>query len=382
MCPVSTGSQSIEYLEWAPQEFQILVPRERQIHWWPWIRGYKQASPASILFEDQAWDAWSLLAQPALRDAKAIRPPSTMAARKTEMSRLELMPTELLAMVLGSSSLKRKDIIALGLCSEVLWTHVLRHAEKDTRTAAAPWAGAEIACTGTRLTDFPEPFANLDLAKSLVDESEVGRVCSTGERSARDVYLAALKHFDIPSEDPENDWRLALDVLHTAQNNIPKPRLCKMSDELLSMTSRMPFSSLIAPWILRNLTTKEYVRCCPRSESGKRQGYVDDPEVNRLRIDDILVMRIFWTTRRPRPRMKHNEIYRGQWAGHCFDIVELREENLATGDEWKDVTKSVVQEAQKLYGRYCSSEEGRRHSQAIEEGWVKRKRQCPFITVP
>src|SRR5436190_24145845 len=93
---------------------------------------------------------------------------------------------------------------------------------------------------------------------------------------------------------------------------------------------------------MRNLTTKEYVRC--RQERG---GYIDHPDVDQLRVDDVLLMRICWT-RLPawhEPDM-WSCIYRGSWAGHCFDIVPLEKAGvLAVENGWRDTTDEVVKQA-------------------------------------
>jgi len=48
------------------------------------------------------------------------------------------MPAEMLALVLGDPTLEKQDVIALGLCSELLWLHVLQHTVKECQIYTAP----------------------------------------------------------------------------------------------------------------------------------------------------------------------------------------------------------------------------------------------------
>ena len=86
-------------------------------------------------------------------------------------------------------------------------------------------------------------------------------------------------------------------------------------------------------WVLRNQTTKEYVHICASSEF-KEDYVVDVSSTRRLRLDDVLIMRICWTTRlgyeEKEDVKKGLYLYRGKWAGHRFDIV-MPEEPIGFG---------------------------------------------------
>ncbi len=263
-------------------------------------------------------------------------------------SYLETLPAELLAMVLNDSALGKSDIVCFGMAAESLWQHMLQYTRKECRSAlAAPWAGFELACTGTYLTDLPSSFDEDDLAISTVQELH-----KTPHRFlTRKINWAAIRYYDVPSEDPAIAWQTAFEALRGANRDISQTQLKKMADELRSATTRLCSESLNASWILRNLSTKECVRCWPRTCSGAIRGYVDYPEGNWLYLDDVLLMRICWT-RDGAGNGKDDLIVsrRGKWAGHCFDIVALDgEEALSVGNgEWVDATKEVVNEAWRL----------------------------------
>lgn len=103
-------------------------------------------------------------------------------------------------------------------------------------------------------------------------------------------------------------------------------------------------------WVLRNQTTKEYVRICATSGCNGEDYVVHVSGARWLRLDGVLIMRICWTTAFGYvEELKRGVyyLYRGKWAGHRFDIV-MQEDSLAKRDGWEDITAEVVSEARRL----------------------------------
>ena len=136
-----------------------------------------------------------------------------------------------------------------------------------------------------------------------------------------------------------------------------------MSEDLLFVSSTIGSSPADAPWVLRNLTTKEFVRCLPKADSQGRRGYIDHPDLKGFRVNDILTMRICWTRPYRGDTPPHLNMC-GQWAGHSFDIVALDENRSALGDAWVDVTDAIVEAA-------------RKHLELLSEDLKKQKMQMP-----
>jgi hypothetical protein len=327
-----------------------MVPRLRQIQSLPSKDGGTSTSnPADILFrEEMNWNAWYKLARPILPALTSSERPSQSAIRlPSGRSYVETMPAELLAMVLNDGALDKSDIICFGMASEPLWQHTLQHIRKERRPVpAAPWAGVELACTSTYLIDLPGPFTDNDLARSSVQSHHCPPMVL-----ARQINWAAMRDYDVPSEDPEIAWNLAFEAHRGVAGHISEAQFTKFGDNLRSVSRTFCNNYRNGIWILRNLSTREYVRCRPQAYLGGTRGYVDHPDGKWLCIDDVLLMRICWTTSTAwDPKDDIIVSRRGQWAGHCFDIVALdREEafRLVNG-KWKDVTKDVIQEAKRV----------------------------------
>ena len=246
-------------------------------------------------------------------------------------------------MILSCPELSKEDIISLGMASETLWPHTIHYIDKDYRhsPSVGPWAGSEIACTGTHLPTLPPSFDKDDLALNSVSITAGGHMCT-----ARKINWAAFRDFTSTGKDVEQEWRGAFNNHAANQTDIPKTRLAQMSEDLLFVSSTIGSSPADAPWVLRNLTTKEFVRCLPRADSQGRRGYVDHAKFKGLRVNDALTMRIFWTLPYTWRTFSQRNMF-GQWAGHSFDIVALDENRSALGEAWVDVTDAVVEEARK-----------------------------------
>ena len=340
-----------------PQRWQILAPRLQQSHKLSRKNRHYTRTPIEVLFEgqDKPWDAWSKLAKPvdfSLLGQSAPLPKSRYGAKTTASSRssLEYMPAELLKMVFDDETLEKHDIVALGLCSRSLWQHMLERVESAYRKSAAPWAGTEIACTGTNLTDLPESFEKDNLAIDLATYKRRRWVML-----ARRFNWSAWREFKPPKESQLDTWRSALQV-HRKTSAIPESCWPRLEDDV-SCTKLFPkvfakdFPKLSPKrhgWVLRNLDKKEYVRICASSEH-KGEHVVDDSNAQWLRLDDVLIMRICWTwTGSHRVDFEPSmDLHRGKWAGHRFDVVMLEDSLAATGG-WKDITEEIVSEARKL----------------------------------
>ena len=361
MCQHGT-KQSQEWQSW-----QILAPRIRKMgrlfgkSGWP----LPEHSPQSIIYhpnrkyEFLSCNTWFTLARPAKFLPKSR---AQLVPRKSDplhLSRLESLPAELLATILQQSSLEKNDILAVGLTSRWLWLHVLHHVGNVCRRMMAPLAGVEIACIGGLVEDFPKSFAEDDLFKlSIRPDAGIYRC------EPRKITATAFRRYEEIDKPPEEEWYTTFEALNPSAAGIPVSVAKSMAVELTSRCCGIWGSDPDALWVLRNLTSKEFVRCRPGDlykVSHKPfhrygmspmplkiiRGYVDHPGTcSRISLDAVLMLRICWTRLSPWEEARGLGFYRGVWAGHCFDIVPFEEAaTVPLVDGWKDSTDEVVKQA-------------------------------------
>jgi hypothetical protein len=100
------------------------------------------------------------------------------------------------------------------------------------------------------------------------------------------------------------------------------------------------------PWILRNLTTREYVRS---DAIAMKPEHIHGPNIDFLGFGEVVLSRICWSSD-PSVNMAYNgNIHRGVWAGHCFDITTRARHEQDVKEEWKDVSEEVAKEIASIW---------------------------------
>jgi hypothetical protein len=140
------------------------------------VRGRRSGYPIQSLFvSDFTWDAFDKLfkqekappwAPPLFREFSC--PPA-----RTAPSTLESLPAELLSTVLSDNSLSLDDLIAVGLTSQTMWTHVLNRISCLSRKST--WAGTPLICTGTYLKSVPQAVHTLEPDMKQQEEEFIAR---------------------------------------------------------------------------------------------------------------------------------------------------------------------------------------------------------------
>ncbi|GLB37941.1 hypothetical protein LshimejAT787_0409920 [Lyophyllum shimeji] len=98
-------------------------------------------------------------------------------------------------------------------------------------------------------------------------------------------------------------------------------------------------------YVLRNLTTREYVRGDAIRDLWAMPG---KPYLKAVRFEHALLVRITWSGD-PDLNIRYQgplKLHRGVWAGHRFDICQISTVVDEEGhiDDWEDVTKDVLEE--------------------------------------
>lgn len=96
------------------------------------------------------------------------------------------------------------------------------------------------------------------------------------------------------------------------------------------------------PWILRNLTTKQFVRA---EAIALKQEFIHGPEIDVVGFGHAILLRICWSSQ-PALDVDSENIVRGIWAGHCFDITILakHQEETGAGEGWTNISDEIAKE--------------------------------------
>ncbi|KAG5653997.1 hypothetical protein H0H81_008579 [Sphagnurus paluster] len=96
-------------------------------------------------------------------------------------------------------------------------------------------------------------------------------------------------------------------------------------------------------YVLRNLTTKEFVRGDAIRDLRKNVRY---PRLRQLSFNHVLLARITWSSDPSLSMPYEGPLHRGVWAGHRFDISEIGTvfDGQQSMGSWKDVSEVVLRE--------------------------------------
>ncbi|KAH8744294.1 hypothetical protein F5883DRAFT_23627 [Diaporthe sp. PMI_573] len=250
-----------------------------------------------------------------------------------------------------------EDAVCLGLASRYFWTFARDCLNAYYMSLLGQWVGENIVCVGedTKPDDYPphlfsdEELDGLRQERNnvLIDDDVLPYV------SCNQPFT--LYHFALPSvSDTQEvgDLYAKSSRIYSRCRNRSKdedPALQATYSEIVVTESRYyPKDQL---WILRNLTTKEFVRPEPIAID---PAYIRGPHIRLLGFGEVVLSRICWSTSPPVDMNPRTIISRGIWAGHRFDITTLaKHESETDSAEWSDVSSEVAKEIADIWaGEY------------------------------
>ncbi|KAL7895876.1 hypothetical protein HDV63DRAFT_406107 [Trichoderma sp. SZMC 28014] len=334
--------------------------------------------PASVVPQTTPQNHWSynqdqgrdvVVAEAIQREAsidilKSHPPNETNQGDQTERFRsatLSNLPTELILGIMSHIE-DMEDLVSLGLVNNRLcWIaqDQLRHCLPQY---FAPWANKNIACVGDYSTrdDFPPGlFSNAELEAlqhekitTFVEEEDEWRI----------ACLNRLYDFTVPGLSHIQEEPMEIVSWKTWRLRDSFRRLKSVGDSainsLINWCDIYPnYFPRDQPWILRNLTTKQFVRA---EAIALKPEFIRGPHIIGLGFGEVLLSRITWTGAALEIHDPAN-IRRGIWAGHCFDITTLaRHERKTIGDgddaEWTDVSDKVKEEIATIWESHFGAE--------------------------
>ncbi|UKZ74034.1 hypothetical protein TrVFT333_001688 [Trichoderma virens FT-333] len=241
------------------------------------------------------------------------------------------------------------DVVCLGLTSRYFWDIARDYLHAYYASCLGQWAGVQIVFVGENVgpKDYPPALFSAEEVDQLLEEIEIPLNYDYPTRMLPRPVEMTLFQFTIPLfADKQKFVKLseeAMDVYVCCRD-----RNRAKYDPALNAT----FRELIAedatyfprdqPWILRNLTAKEFVR----SEAiALRPEFIHGPFIDGFGFGEVIISRICWSTFPCSSMNCAVPIHRGVWAGHGFDITTLAKHRAGTTEaEWRDVSEEVASE--------------------------------------
>ncbi|KAK4142555.1 uncharacterized protein C8A04DRAFT_29832 [Dichotomopilus funicola] len=269
------------------------------------------------------------------------------------------LPTELHRLVF--SHIKPiPDLICLGLTNRYFWA-IGREFVHDYYTSFfGTWAGQNIVCVGEDVKpgSYPPGLFSAEEVEEFRERKTIipfdGDHWFEGEEDVGDVTFFkvpfTLYHTSFPGISKmqgEHDLvSQSREIYYECNDRIEgydKPREIGFSlarpEIFVKQATYFPEDQ---PWILRNLTTKEFVRA---EAIALKPEYIHGPHIDVLGFGQIVMSRVGWSTSNS-VSMKNpdNIMTRGVWAGHRFDITTVaRHEDETRAEEWKDASEEVAE---------------------------------------
>ncbi|OJD26083.1 hypothetical protein ACJ73_02544 [Blastomyces percursus] len=360
------------------QYFHIVAPHYRERLSW-------SGKLAEILFDGSAADLVSLFARPIIptkyegKNSSAGAPEKSTSQKQLipqkrrrqssnppgmTTSRLVQLPTELHNAIIDFLDIE--SAFLLGLSCWHFWVLARPVIARHFAGYLGPWAGTPVISVGDesdvdgKYPDgllFPEDLE--ELAEGLeVEELEDGMPEECAGKPVNLYDLAVARYASIITVNrvfPHDLFGLALDLKY--KHHSPA--------DLLRMVNpnRSSFYPCTEEWVLRNLTTHEFVR---PSAIALDEKYIQGPFIEGLGYGEVIFSKICWSTH-DFTSVPGASLHQGAWAGHALDIVPAT--YLDDKNPWKDISDDVAREIADIW----RSAYGENWRSDLVEKWGNRR---------
>lgn len=202
------------------------------------------------------------------------------------------------------------------------------------------WAGEPIVCVGDYLD-------NADIPESLREHLDIA-----SDEGYSDIYDWASETFQhVGSGDiiqclkKEARFTSSVFILSIASQRKEMRRWFNFDLYSLMCPRMDQFYDIDKEWVLRNLTTREYVKASAIALDPKE---IKGPEHRYIGFGEVLVMRITCSSPGTDCSMRY-DITQGAWAGHCFDIKTIDSVEGGDSEEWIDISDGIVKQIDELW---------------------------------
>ncbi|KAJ9305839.1 hypothetical protein DTO217A2_4582 [Paecilomyces variotii] len=225
------------------------------------------------------------------------------------------------------------DVVALSLTNGYLFNIAERHINAAYMSLLGQWAGKRLMCIGDYLEvgDEPSWFSDEDKRLLYPKNANGGDISTTYSVKLFSGLVYQMRNHLERMNDPllakKEQWvnRLREIICPPLKTFYPENQ----------------------PWVLRNLTTKEFVHA---EAIALKKEHIHGPDIDFRGFGELVVSRICWSSD-PSVSMKNTtRIHRGKWTGHRFDITTLARHELdMKKDTWKDVSEEAKKELHMIW---------------------------------
>lgn len=151
----------------------------------------------------------------------------------------------------------------------------------------------------------------------------------------------AIKHDSFTELNPGQISKISSNALEACKARDPnEPNFERVRSQVIC--DDFSYLPKYQQWVLRNLTTKEYVRA---EDIAIKPELIQGPYIGALGFGSIIAARTCWTKATAiniQVRESKLSLHNGPWAGHAFEIIPWSSHlGRADFDEWKDASIEV-----------------------------------------
>ncbi|KAI1981917.1 hypothetical protein LOZ53_004250 [Ophidiomyces ophidiicola] len=281
-----------------------------------------------------------------------------------------------------------QSIFNLGLTCQELWPLSKYFIKKRLKRVLGIWAGTPLICPGCDHPKGESLYPPGLLSRSAEEELKKG--LRVGEPSP----LVKLLH--IPGHEEIEQRYYKTNLFGLAVKRYKMVPLADISFESIIIAASYapgtphprdmfkiakPVPALLYPeeekWILRNLTTREFVRA---ETIALRPEYIEGPFIRVIGFPELIISKTCWSED---PNTWINiPINKGPWAGHCFDVIPISK--LKNIETWVDIGVQVAEELRGLcraqYGHLWRERLVHRFERKTKDAWGRWRNETLWET--
>lgn len=348
-------------------EFQCPTPRNAGL-----LQMFSKEPP---LWIDSAPWLWTTIARPSTDEPFS---QSYLPKPSKTLAPIERLPNELLDQILTYIQDDKKDVLAWGLSSHFIWSYLLRLVHTEQEQSAGMWTGKELGFYGYIPTSDEDVFqcrSVWDRRPAVTNAPDFLETYNVDERYMSDVVVTSTQR-----------WAAVLDTVRFFARS-PATGWVKLSEADWNNIENDLFFHKYPQnrvWVLRNLTTSEFIRSDKLQPSARKSSENARPKMpsrsstlsrmlkpfssktshgkelltnpqsdEPFDTSPLTFAQIFLVLTCHSDLPSHHEIifgfHDGRWRGHGFDIVPLKTHTAETNESsWADVSELAVDDVANL----------------------------------